>query len=199
MQTTHTLTAMTHEVSKSSFMTHLVPIQQFKSLLEKQKSEHPKANHYVTASRKLNELDQIVESFSDDGEPKGCAGMPTLKVLQGHDLINVGIITVRYFGGIKLGTGGMARAYGDAANLVIEHASLEPYTKLIKQSLSVSYSDFSKLEYLAAQHSVMLEDKQFLADRIQSYATGSQDDLEQLLQQANQLLIKRHELYDGVK
>ncbi|MCV6607908.1 MAG: YigZ family protein, partial [Campylobacterales bacterium] len=91
------------EEKKSHFIAHITPISNFKPLLEKLKEEHPKARHFVTASRYLNTQQQIVESSSDDGEPKGTSGKPTLKVLQGNDLINIGVVTVRYFGGIKLG------------------------------------------------------------------------------------------------
>ena len=62
------------------------------------------------AYRHLNEFEQIVENSSDDGEPKGTSGKPNLAVLAGNELINTAVIIVRYFGGIKLGTGGLVRA-----------------------------------------------------------------------------------------
>ena len=84
--------------------------------------KHPKARHHVYAYRYLNEYEQIVENSSDDGEPKGTSGKPSLHVLAGHELINTAVIIVRYFGGIKLGTGGLVRAYSDAVNSVINNA-----------------------------------------------------------------------------
>ncbi|HSR74465.1 MAG TPA: YigZ family protein, partial [Sulfurovum sp.] len=83
-----------------------MPIADFEGLQSKLKVEHPKANHVVYALRYLNEFDQVVENFSDDGEPKGCAGTPALNVLRGEGLVNCAVLIVRYFGGIKLGTGG---------------------------------------------------------------------------------------------
>ncbi|MGN8592033.1 UNVERIFIED_CONTAM: YigZ family protein, partial [Campylobacter jejuni] len=74
--------------------------------------------------RTLNEYNQIIEDKSDDGEPKGTSGIPSLNVLRGYDLVNTAVITVRYFGGTKLGTGGLVRAYSDAANAAINNASL---------------------------------------------------------------------------
>jgi len=68
------------------------------------RESHPKARHIVYAYRELNEFEQIVENSSDDGEPKGSSGVPVLNVLRGEDFINVAILVVRYFGGIKLGT-----------------------------------------------------------------------------------------------
>jgi len=75
------------------------------------KIEHPKARHIVYAYRELNEFNQIIENSSDDGEPKGSSGVPVLNVLRGEEFINVAILVVRYFGGIKLGIGGLVRAY----------------------------------------------------------------------------------------
>ena len=119
----------TYEVKRSRFIAHLVPIADFAALREQLKVEHPKASHIVYATRELNAHDQIVENSSDDGEPRGTAGVPTLNVLRGNDLINVGLLTVRYFGGIKLGTGGMVRAYGVAAKEVIAIAELMDWQK----------------------------------------------------------------------
>ena len=140
-------TATEYEIKKSKFLSFLLPIEQFEKRLAELKALHPKARHYVTATRSINAYDQVVESFSDDGEPKGVAGMPTLKVLQGHSLVNIGVITVRYFGGIKLGTGGMARAYADAANLAVSEAVLEEYIKQYAESIDIAYNDLSRLEH----------------------------------------------------
>lgn len=102
------------EVKKSVFIAHLCEFSHFKALLVALKKEHSKARHFVWAFRHLNELGQIVEDKSDDGEPKGTSGLPCLNVLRGAQLINAAIIVVRYFGGIKLGTGGLVRAYSAA-------------------------------------------------------------------------------------
>ncbi|MGG7048816.1 MULTISPECIES: IMPACT family protein [unclassified Campylobacter] len=112
------------EIKKSNFLAFLCPISDFKALHEYLKSEHPKAVHIVWAYRELNKYSQIVENQSDDGEPKGTSGQPSLAALRGAELINVGVFIVRYFGGIKLGTGGLVRAYGGAVNLAINEANL---------------------------------------------------------------------------
>ena len=118
-----------YEVKKSVFTSYLLPFSQFDESLKTLQKQHPKASHIVWAYRYLNEFDQIVENSTDDGEPKGCAGNPTLAQLRGSELINTALITVRYFGGIKLGTGGMVRAYSDAAKKVIKNTTLIPYIK----------------------------------------------------------------------
>jgi len=132
------------EVKRSKFLTHLVPFHAFEGLQEKLKQEHPKANHVVYAVRYLNEYDQIVENSSDDGEPKGCAGLPALNVLRGEEMIECAVLIVRYFGGIKLGTGGMARAYAQAVKDVLEVAQTIPYEKQITHTFTTSYSMIDK-------------------------------------------------------
>jgi len=135
------------EVNKSKFIAHLVPIEEFDSLHQELKRDHPKANHIVYATRELNEYEQVVENSSDDGEPKGCAGVPSLNVLRGGELINAGVLIVRYFGGIKLGTGGMARAYALSVKNVIESATLLAYEKIESYSFESSYNDINKILY----------------------------------------------------
>lgn len=161
------------EEKRSSFIAYLAPIEIFDSELKRLKGEHPKARHFVTASRELNELDQIVESFSDDGEPKGTSGMPTLKVLAGNDLINVGIITVRYFGGTLLGTGGLVRAYSDAANKVIMSATLQEYVKLEKSVIDIPFALSSKAEYLASNHGITIKEREFYQNGVRLHIEAS--------------------------
>lgn len=161
------------EVKKSKFISHLVPYESFESRLNELKALHPKARHFVTASRHVNAFDRVVESFGDDGEPKGVAGMPTLKVLQGHDIVNAALITVRYFGGIKLGTGGMARAYADAANLAVSEAKLCEYIKPFQTSLAVAYSDLSRLDHMCGGYDdVIVLERVYEADGIRVTLEG---------------------------
>ncbi len=140
-------TAYTYEIKRSKFITHILPFERFEERLKELKQQHPKARHFVTASRHLNEHDQIIESFSDDGEPRGTAGKPSLHVLQGHELVNVAVVTIRYFGCIKLGTGGLVRAYSDALNLALENAEVIEYTKEGSYSFDVDYAHLRQVEY----------------------------------------------------
>ena len=87
----------TLEIKKSKFIVSLFPYADFNQVMERLKHEHPKARHHVYAYRFLNEFEQIVENSSDDGEPKGTSGRPSLTVLAGHELINSAVIIVRYF------------------------------------------------------------------------------------------------------
>ncbi len=169
------------EEKKSTFLAYLTPFENFEELLQELKEQHPKARHFVRASRTLNEFEQIVESFSDDGEPKGTSGVPTLKVLQGFDLIEVGVIVVRYFGGTLLGTGGLARAYSDVVNFAVEDANLFQYTKKSKKSLHVKYSDLGKFEHRAKKFGIDIEKEEFIEDGVFISCEASKERLEKFL------------------
>lgn len=148
--------------------------------MEALKAEHPKARHFVYAYRFLNKHEQIEEAFSDDGEPKGTSGMPTLKVLAGNNLINSAIITVRYFGGTLLGTGGLVRAYSDAANLAITEANLLEYVKKELKIILVPYELSSKAEYLATLNNIQIKNREFGQDGIRLYCVGKKENLDSL-------------------
>ena len=173
-------TVYTTEVNRSKFMTHLVPISEYEGLQSKLKAEHPKANHVVYALRYLNEFDQIVENSSDDGEPKGCAGTPALNVLRGEALINCAVLIVRYFGGIKLGTGGMARAYALAVKNVLNEATLVPYTKETTIMFSTNYSEIDKILYKLRQLDLTHYVRDFGVDKVVWKIVGSEEKIDVL-------------------
>ena len=154
------------EVKKSIFIAHLVPFSKFNSTKEQLKLKHKKANHIVWAYRKINQFNQIEEGSSDDGEPKGCAGVPALNVLRGEELVDVGVLIVRYFGGIKLGTGGMARAYSQATKSVIEVAKLKPYQKIESFEFESSYKALREIEYHLKSLNILEVSRDFQADRV---------------------------------
>ncbi|RXJ78107.1 YigZ family protein [Arcobacter sp. F155] len=154
----------TYEEKKSKFIAHLAPFGEFDSLMKKLRQEHPKARHFVYAYRHLNEFNQVVENSSDDGEPRGTSGKPALNVLAGNELINSAVIIIRYFGGIKLGTGGLVRAYSDAVNLVINESKLIKYEDKEKFSLTLDYSRLSKIEYILNELEIEVANKEFVSD-----------------------------------
>jgi len=151
----------TLEVKKSKFIAHLCPYNQYTQMLNELKKKHSKARHFVYAYRYLNEFNQVVQNSSDDGEPKGTSGPPALKVLAGKDLINTAVIIVRYFGGIKLGTGGLVKAYSSAVNEVIKIANLVEFKKLDKVEIEVDYSNLRNLEYKINQMGLNIINKEF--------------------------------------
>jgi len=167
MQELNTIRETNHssmEIKKSNFISYLTPIDNFENLMNELRSDNPKARHFVWATRILNEHDQIVENCSDDGEPKNTSGKPTLKVLQGHNLINCGIITVRYFGGIKLGTGGLVRAYNDAGQQTCSEANLINLDSLYIDKITVPYNQIRQTEYFIEQSGITVIEKIFEAE-----------------------------------
>ena len=183
---THTFEILVEKQSK--FIAHLMPYAAYDEVLKALKQEHPKARHFVTAFRYINVFDQIVEGSSDDGEPRGTSGKPTLAVLQGQDLINIAIVTVRYFGGTKLGAGGLVRAYSDATNLVTKQGKLIEYKKRETQIIHCLYTDVGKVEYLLVQHSIMAENKVFGTAGAQMSLSGTSEELGHFIAQADRLI-----------
>ena len=161
MVTVNRICSDTIEIKGSKFIAFLMPMAMYNEQMTLLRALHPKAVHWVSAYRYLNEFDQIVEYSGDDGEPKGTSGKPTLSVLQGHDLINAAIITVRYFGGTKLGPGGLVRAYAEAANAGYAQAELLPYEKLIIEKIECNYSSVSMVEYESTQKNIRILSKEF--------------------------------------
>lgn len=153
-----------YEEKKSKFIAFFMPYDKFDEVMKILREKHPKARHFVYAYRYLNEFDQVVENCSDDGEPKGTSGKPSLAVLNGAEIINSAVIIVRYFGGIKLGTGGLVRAYSNSVNEVLKISHMYEYKKLMIKQLHCEYSELSKLEYLLKQENINIKSKEFLTN-----------------------------------
>ena len=102
-----------------------------------------------------------IKRFSDDGEPSGTAGMPILNVIEKSGLCNTLVIVTRYFGGIKLGAGGLVRAYSTAASEALLQAGKAVYEKGSRGTVEVDYDDFSAVERMLLQSGCIIEDKSF--------------------------------------
>ena len=166
MKELKTSTHITLEVKKSKFIAYLVPYKDFKDTKLRLKDEYPKARHIVYAYRFLNEFDQVVENQSDDGEPKGSSGPPALGVLRGHELINCAVLIVRFFGGVKLGIGGLVRAYGQSVNEVFSSAEFVDYKKQLTIECMIKFNQLSKFDHFlkSLNQSSLTVSKEFLAD-----------------------------------
>ena len=142
------------EEKKSRFLAFVVPHAQFAERLAELRAEHPKANHHVTAFRAMRPDGRIEEGAKDDGEPSGTSGMPILRLLIGEGLVDVGAIVVRYFGGTKLGTGGLARAYPGAVKAALAAlgdgagagSRLQDWSRVTRTSLTAGFARASALE-----------------------------------------------------
>lgn len=125
------------------------------------RKEHPSATHIVYAYRVKDGSRILYEKFSDAGEPSGTAGKPTLNLLQKQDIINGILITVRYFGGIKLGKGGLVRAYTESAKLALTNATLREFVIYKNIRVSMSYALFESFEMEMVKKNITLMQKDF--------------------------------------
>jgi uncharacterized YigZ family protein len=137
-----------HEITikRSRFLAYLIPVRdrdEATTALERLRKEYWDAVHHCYAYR-IGEHG-LEYRMSDDGEPSGTAGKPILFALQQHRLTNVLCVVVRYFGGVKLGVGPLARAYADAAKEVVAVATLSPIVPVESVAVFCSYDDVSRV------------------------------------------------------
>ncbi len=147
-------------VNKSRFICLLqkvYDVNDINNILNDIKKEYKGANHYCYAYIINN-----MEKCSDDGEPGGTAGLPILNVLKKNNLTNILCVVVRYFGGIKLGAGGLVRAYSTSVSESLKLVSINEYVKFDTIEVITNYENIKDLEYLLKDYDVI--DKKFLED-----------------------------------
>lgn len=145
----------------SRFLAVIFPIasaEAFKKQLVQLRKEHPKAVHHCYAYR-INPEHPISRS-SDDGEPSGTAGKPILNQLETHQLLNVGVVVVRYFGGTLLGTGGLIQAYRTATSLSIQSVPIVQKDRVVKYSLEFDYQLFNEVMSLLKSCETSIEQQE---------------------------------------
>jgi len=177
-------------IKKSRFIGMIFPCKDEQTVARHLKTlhaEYPDATHIVYAYR-LKTPQGFVYRFHDAGEPSGTAGKPIFQHLDGKDLIDVLLVVVRYFGGIKLGAGGLTRAYGNAAKRVIDEADIEPFIAMASVRLAATYSQLQPLEYLLKKLNGRILEQQF-AEQIKLVLELPEEQLP-TLQQAFPLLEK---------
>ncbi len=129
-------------IEKSKFLTYVAHTEggeAAQAFLARIRALHPTATHvcYAFIADKIGNE----QRFSDDGEPQGTAGMPILGVLKAQDLRETSVAVVRYFGGVKLGAGGLTRAYAGCAADGVEASEKRVYTTGVEVTLSVDYPE----------------------------------------------------------
>lgn len=133
---------------KSTFITHLVRVtseEEAREFIQKMKKKHYDATH-VCSCYVVGDNNEITRA-NDDGEPSGTAGAPMLDVLVKNEIKNVCAIVIRYFGGTKLGTGGLVRAYGGGVINALKNATLVERKDALEIRLELDYSLNGKIEY----------------------------------------------------
>lgn len=163
-----------------------MPFDDFEKTLFHLKKEHFKAVHFVTAFR-FQKKGKITEGFSDDGEPKGSSAMPMLNVLRRENLMDIGMISVRYFGGTLLGVGGLMKAYANSVLLCVENAKIEnafkDFVELETFNAHYSYKELDSLQREVKKFSLQLNKKNFSAQGVEVEISGARQDLEVFLAQ----------------
>ncbi|WP_282167391.1 YigZ family protein [Shewanella japonica] len=135
-----------------------------KCALTNLRAQYPGANHYCYAYVAADPSNSIAIGCSDDGEPAGSAGRPMLATLQGSDIGEIGAVVIRYFGGTKLGVGGLVRAYSSGIKSGLTQLTTETKYIRYRSSLICSYSQLNNIEYLINQFDGVIINKSFLAE-----------------------------------
>lgn len=139
----------------SDFLTFLHPVtsrEEAIAYVEQYRKKYPDANHVCWAYVIGNTRQPLTQAFSDDGEPSGTAGKPMLHVLTERELGNCLAVVVRYFGGVKLGAGGLVRAYSGAVSDAANHAQFLQVTPSVDINIRVDFSKEAKIRHLVNQH-----------------------------------------------
>lgn len=155
--TYHTLSApcqAVHEIKKSEFLAFAYPISHKDEVMfhvEQLRERYPDARHHCVAYILGDPHNTTHAGFDDDGEPNGTAGRPILNVLQHKAIGNVLVVVVRYFGGIKLGAGGLTRAYATATQLVVDNMTLVLFVPKSVVKVATTFAHEAQIRYLVGQ------------------------------------------------
>jgi uncharacterized YigZ family protein len=153
-------------VVNSRFITTIGPVPTVDAariFLKYVREEMPDASHHVYAFQ-VGHGNSIIEGMSDDGEPTGTAGPPVLAVLRGSQIGDIIVVVTRYFGGTKLGTGGLVRAYSEAARTAL--TTLKTEEKIEKRLLGIEspYSLYELVKRLIEKHTGEISDETFAGE-----------------------------------
>lgn len=171
-----------HEINveKSRFIAYITPLEKeadFQTFKQSVKQLEKGARHYPYAYQ----VDQNAKS-SDDGEPSGTAGRPLLELINNHQLCNIAIIIVRYFGGVKLGAGRLLRTYVEAANAALLQADKYRVIPSYVYAMCVKSADAARIEYLLLKNECEIVARQYVTDEVNLTVNAPQDlDLTALL------------------
>jgi len=160
---------------KSEFIGQVTPCESWEealSFVEEARKKYPDARHHVSAfiNREGN-----VQRFDDDGEPKGTGGIPMLEVLKKEELSGVCVVVTRYFGGILLGAGGLARAYARGARDAVAAAGISRFVPVYQMKVRIPYPLFSKVEFELNARNYRITGKSFEEEVVLSLLAEEQE------------------------
>jgi uncharacterized YigZ family protein len=138
-------------------------VEAAKAFIEQVKGEEPGNSHAVYAFA-VGHGASVIHGMSDAGEPSGTAGRPTLAVVKGSGLGDVTVVIIRYFGGTKLGTGGLVKAYTETAQLALADLPVTEKVERKTVQLTIPYSFYEQCQRLTEEHRGQLEQEDFAAE-----------------------------------
>ena len=144
------------EIKKSRFICHAKRVyseEEARAFITAIKKEHYKATHNCSAFIIGGRSE--IKRTSDDGEPSGTAGVPMLGVLENHNLTNVCVVVTRYFGGIKLGAGGLIRAYAGSVALAVKEIGIVEIKEQAGIQIQMSYAQYQEYGNFLKEHNLM--------------------------------------------
>ena len=154
-------------IERSRFIGHIAPVNsrdEADEFIKSIKAFYKDASHNVPAFI-IGEHQELVWA-SDDGEPSGTSGMPIAQLLQKEGLTNVCVVVTRYFGGIKLGTGGLSRAYSGMAKQLLEKAGTKEVKDMVRIKIKFPYQQLEKLQNAAKKSDFIIEKIEYFDELI---------------------------------
>ena len=175
-----------------SYVAHAAGEEEARAFLDRVRKEHPLATHVCWAyiSDRIGNL----QRFSDDGEPQGTAGMPILGVLKAQELRETAVAVVRYFGGIKLGAGGLTRAYASSAAEALERAEICEYAVCVEVTIAVNYPEVNALTRFLEGENVLSRE---FAEKASFTVAVHEESVDDFCARCNDMLIGRAEILRG--
>ncbi|WXR61699.1 YigZ family protein [Peptostreptococcaceae bacterium AGR-M142] len=149
-------------IEKSRFIGYCKPVkteEEARAFIDEIKTKHKDATHNVWAY--TIGLDMNIQRYSDDGEPSGTAGIPTLEVIKKEDLRDVVVVVTRYFGGIKLGAGGLVRAYTKGAKIGLEASNIVQKKMFQELKINIDYTNMGKIQNFLMNENYYINDTIF--------------------------------------
>ncbi|MDU1465829.1 MAG: YigZ family protein [Streptococcus mitis] len=168
------------EIKKSRFICHAKRVyseEEARNFITAIKKEHYKATHNCSAFI-IGERSEIKRT-SDDGEPSGTAGVPMLGVLENHNLTNVCVVVTRYFGGIKLGAGGLIRAYAGIVALAVKEIGIIEIKEQAGIAIQMSYAQYQEYSNFLKEHNLIELDTNF-TDQVDTMIYVDKEDKENI-------------------
>jgi uncharacterized YigZ family protein len=154
-------------VNRSRFICYLTPcqsIEEAKAQVKLLQQAQPQARHHCYAFLTKAASDSLGYGYSDDGEPSGTAGKPMLAVLQGGSIGQVCAVVVRYFGGTKLGTGGLQRAYADSVRQALIFLQAKTKIAMAAKTLACQYSEVDDVFHIISQAEGQIVEQEYLQE-----------------------------------